>query len=68
MRTTFIWIFGLLASAIVGGIIGSRFDADGGDYLLGGCSPECLRLHVFAYGRKRAKTERVKCPQLPKVL
>ena len=36
MRTVFIWIFGLLASAIVGGIIGSRFDADGGNYLLGG--------------------------------
>lgn len=26
MRVSFIWIFGLLGSAIIGGIIGSRFD------------------------------------------
>ena len=35
MRTTFIWIFGLLAGAIIGGIVGSRL-TNGSDYLLGG--------------------------------
>lgn len=50
MRTLGIWIFGLLASLIVGGIIGSRFDRGYSDIsgtfgaIAGAFSFACARL------------------------
>ena len=49
MRVIFIWIFGLLGSAIIGGIIGSRFDTSyGSDNALWGF---IAGLFVFACAR-----------------
>jgi hypothetical protein len=34
MRTFGIWVFGILASAIIGGVIGSRLDDNPGDLIV----------------------------------
>ena len=47
-RIIFIWIFGLLGSAIIGGIIGSRFDTYGSDNALWGF---IAGIFVFACAR-----------------
>jgi hypothetical protein len=60
-RTIAIWVFGLLASAIVGGIIGARLDTGYGDgngfwgFLAGMFAFACLRLWLTPASPKTPK-------------
>lgn len=57
MRTFFIWLFGLLAGAIFGGILGSHLSGDGGVLLgfLGGMLAfACFRLWFAAPANARS--------------